>query len=153
MLYCKDIINHKIGDHTPFEKVAKSLGWTIIIDESATEKAYDGSLWEKGYAPEKPESIKLKERAEELHKLLDEADYWTSKRADGEYTEEEWAEKVAIRKAWREELRGIENAVKEGEVPESDITEHQGAEESREASEAGSSDSSEQSKEEEINNG
>lgn len=108
MLYCKDITNHKIGDNTPFEKVAKSLGWTITIDESATEKAYDGSLWEKGYAPEKPEEVIKQERISELHQLLEEADYWTSKYCDGEYTAEEWAEKVAQRKAWREELRELE---------------------------------------------
>ena len=108
MLYCKDITNHKIGDNTPFEKVAKSLGWTITIDESATEKAYDGSLWEKGYAPQKPEEVIKQERIAELHQLLEEADYWTSKYCDGEYTEEEWAEKVAQRKAWREELRELE---------------------------------------------
>lgn len=54
LLYCKEIINHKIGDNTPFEEVAKSMGWTLTIKESDVEQAYDGSLWEKGYAPEKP---------------------------------------------------------------------------------------------------
>lgn len=58
---------------------------------------------------EPTEEEKNRARCNELHRLLDEADYWTSKRADGEYTEEEWAEKVAIRKAWREELRSLEN--------------------------------------------
>lgn len=95
-----------LGTNTEFYK-------SIGMIEMEVEKVWDGLWYVKGYAPEKPESIKLKERAKELHKLLDEADYWTSKRADGEYTEEEWAEKVAIRKAWREELRGIEDAVEE----------------------------------------
>ena len=108
MLYCKDITNHKIGDNTPFEKVAKSLGWTVTIDESAIEKAYDGSLWEKGYAPQKSEEEIKQERIAELHQLLADADYWGQKYLDGEYTAEEWAEKVAIRKAWREELRELE---------------------------------------------
>lgn len=54
MLYVKEIIDHKIGDRTPFKKVADQMGWTLTIDESETEKAYDGSLWEKGYAPKKP---------------------------------------------------------------------------------------------------
>ena len=54
LLYCKEIKDHKLGEFTPFEKVAKSLGWTITIEESETEKSYDGSIWEKGYAPEKP---------------------------------------------------------------------------------------------------
>lgn len=113
MLYCKEIVKHKIGDNTPFEKVAKSLGWTITKDENEVEKAWDCSLWEKGYAPEKPPSVINKERAEELHKLLSDSDYWTSKHVDGEYTAEQWAEKVAIRKKWREELRGLENEILE----------------------------------------
>lgn len=58
MLYVEKIENHKIGNNTPFADVAKSLGWTLTIDENDTEKAYDGSLWEKGYAPEKPEPTK-----------------------------------------------------------------------------------------------
>lgn len=82
---------------------------SIGMTEMEVEQAYDGAWYVKGYAPEKPEAIKLKERAEELHRLLEESDYWSSKYVDGEYTEEEWAEKVAIRRAWREELRGLEN--------------------------------------------
>lgn len=50
-----------------------------------------------------------KERIAELKQLLANHDYWTSKHADGEYTDEEWAEKVAQRKAWRDELRELEN--------------------------------------------
>lgn len=43
-----------------------------------------------------------------LIQLLNKYEYWTSKHVDGEYTEEEWAEKVAMRKAWREEVRQLE---------------------------------------------
>lgn len=109
MIYCKEIIEHRIGDSTPFKELADKIGFNIELNEEDVERAYDGSLWEKGYAPEKPESIKIQERASELHRLLQESDYWSSKYVDGEYTDEEWAEKVAIRRAWREELRGIEN--------------------------------------------
>jgi len=49
------------------------------------------------------------QRIAELKQLLAEADYWGQKYLDGEYTEEEWAEKVAQRKAWREEIRSLEN--------------------------------------------
>lgn len=54
MLYVEKIENHRIGNRTPFADVAKSLGWTITIEESQTETAYNGSLWEKGYAPKQP---------------------------------------------------------------------------------------------------
>jgi hypothetical protein len=57
---------------------------------------------------EPTEEEKAQARIAELKQLLSNADYWTSKRADGEYTEEEWAEKVAIRKAWREEINQLE---------------------------------------------
>lgn len=64
MLYVEKIENHKIGNRTPFADVAISLGWTLTIDENDTEKAYDGSLWEKGYAPEKPiEELQAEVRA------------------------------------------------------------------------------------------
>ena len=49
------------------------------------------------------------QRIAELKQLLAEADYWGQKYLDGEYTEEEWAEKVAQRKAWREEIRSLED--------------------------------------------
>lgn len=48
-------------------------------------------------------------RIAELKQYLSDTDYWGQKYLDGEYTEEEWAEKVAQRKAWREEIRSLEN--------------------------------------------
>lgn len=57
---------------------------------------------------EKAIEAKNKERIEELKQLLADSDYWTSKYCDGEYTDEEWAEKVTQRKAWREEIRELE---------------------------------------------
>lgn len=61
--------------------------------------------------PEPTEQEKAKARIAELKKMLADADYWTSKRIDGEYTDEEWAEKVAIRKAWRAEINELELVV------------------------------------------
>lgn len=90
-----------IGTNTNFYK---SIGMT----EMEVEQAYNGSWYVKGYTPEKSEEFIKQERISELHQLLAESDYWTSKYCDGEYTAEEWAEKVAIRRAWREELRELE---------------------------------------------
>lgn len=72
------------------------------------DEAWNGEIWEKGYCPEKPESIIKLERIEELKALLAAADYWGQKYIDGEYTAEEWEEKKAQRKAWREEIRRLE---------------------------------------------
>lgn len=60
---------------------------------------------------EPTEYKKAQERIAELKQMLADADYWTSKRLDGEYTDEEWAEKVAIRKAWRAEINELELVV------------------------------------------
>lgn len=108
MIYYAKIINEetkecKVGLGTN-RKFYASIGMT----KQDVEPGHDGSWYLKGYAPQKPEEVVKQERIAELHQLLAEADYWTSKHADGEYTDEEWAEKVAIRKAWREELRELE---------------------------------------------
>jgi hypothetical protein len=58
--------------------------------------------------PEPTEYEKAQARIAELKQMLADADYWTSKRMDGEYTDEEGAEKVAIRKAWRAEINELE---------------------------------------------
>ena len=61
--------------------------------------------------PEPTEYEKAQARIAELKQMLADADYWTSKRVDGEYTDEEWAEKVAIRKAWRAEINELEKVL------------------------------------------
>lgn len=61
--------------------------------------------------PEPTEYEKAQKRIAELKQMLAHADYWTSKRIDGEYTDEEWDEKVAIRKAWRAEINELEKVL------------------------------------------
>lgn len=92
-----------IGTNTRYYE---SIGMT----EMEVEKAYNGDWYLIGYAPEKPKELINQERIAELKQYLSEADYWGQKYLDGEYTEEEWAEKVAQRKSWREEIRSLENA-------------------------------------------
>ena len=81
MLYCEKIENHRIGNRTPNKAIAESLGWTTTIEESKTETAYDGSLWEKGFAPKKPlEELKQEKRAEinaacEQARIIEGAEY------------------------------------------------------------------------------
>lgn len=66
--------------------------------------------------PESTEYEKAQTRIAELKQMLADADYWTSKRVDGEYTDEEWAEKVAIRKAWRAEINELELVVDNSQI-------------------------------------
>ena len=86
----------------------------IGMTEMEVEQAYNGQWYVAGYAPVQPEPTeyeKAQARIAELKQKLADADYWTSKRVDGEYTDEEWAEKVAIRKAWRAEINELELVV------------------------------------------
>ena len=96
MLYIKEINNHRIGDSTPFEDVARSLGWTITRKDDEVEKALDGSLWEKGYAPEKPEPSYIESRQSAYPSIVDQLDmlYWDKVNGTNE-----WQETIADIKA------------------------------------------------------
>lgn len=70
MLYIKEIINHKIGDNTPFKSLADKLGWAITLSENEVEQSdIDGHLYEKGFAPKKTDEQKAKEEAERIAML------------------------------------------------------------------------------------
>lgn len=58
MIYCKEVKGHKLGDSTVSEEVANRFGFDIKYNDDDVEKAWDGTLWEKGYAPEKPAPTK-----------------------------------------------------------------------------------------------
>lgn len=83
---------------------------SIGMSEMEVERAWNGFWYLKGFAPDKPESVIKQERIDELKGFLAAADYWGQKYIDGEYTAEEWEEKKAQRKAWREEIRSLENS-------------------------------------------
>lgn len=82
-----------------------------LIEEDAEHSFGDYILADTEYVlstDEKAKEVVKQERIAELKRFLADSDYWTSKYCDGEYTDEEWAEKVAQRKAWREEIRELE---------------------------------------------
>ena len=95
---------------TPFLKVAESWGDYKETDKNIL-RGWDGKFYFEDELPETPQEIINKRRIEELKELLIEADYWGQKYIDGEYTAEEWEEKKAQRKAWREEIRSLENSI------------------------------------------
>lgn len=91
-------------------KFYQSIGMTKMD----VEQAYNGQWYIAGYAPAKPEPTeqeKAQARIAELKQMLADADYWTSKHVDGEYTDEEWAERVAVRKVWRTEINELEKVL------------------------------------------
>lgn len=70
-------------------------------------KHYDGEFVLK--TSEKAIEKEKLDRIEELKQLLADSDYKGQKYLDGEYNEEEWREIVEQRKAWRSEIRGLQN--------------------------------------------
>lgn len=80
----------------------------VFCNENGMVILDSGDYLESVLPPEPSDEEKKQQRVFELKRLLAESDYWTSKYLDGEYTDEEWAEKVAQRKAWREEIRELE---------------------------------------------
>ena len=110
MIYFKSD-NFRVIQKTKSKKFAEIYKLNETCEsENNFETAYNGCVYIKGHAPEKPQSVKNKERVAELKGFLASADYWGQKYIDGEYTEEEWEEKKAQRKAWREEIRSLENS-------------------------------------------
>lgn len=65
---------------------------------------WNGKKWDYVEIP----TNQNQERIDELKSLLAAADYWGQKYIDGEYSDDEWNEKKAQRKVWREEIRRLE---------------------------------------------
>lgn len=63
------------------------------------------------YTAAELEKIAAAKEIDELKTKLIEWDYKTSKHADGEYTDEEWAAIVAQRKAWRARINELERII------------------------------------------
>jgi len=99
--------NGTISMATPYKELAEKCGCNLQTDKNIL-RGYDGHLYFENELPEKPQSIINAERIEELKGFLAAADYWGQKYIDGEYTDDEWNEKKALRKAWREEIRQLE---------------------------------------------
>ena len=99
--------NNIIMETTNDKEFSEKLGCDHET-EKEIKRGYDGKLYFEDELPEKPQEVIDQERIAELKKFLSDADYWGQKYIDGEYTEAEWEEKKAQRKAWREEIRRLE---------------------------------------------
>lgn len=74
------------------------MAWRVI-DGELSMQVYDEYEFQKNVYQEKMNALKQQ---------LADMDYKTSKYADGEYTQEEWAKIVTERKAIREKIRELE---------------------------------------------
>lgn len=102
--------NFEVDDENRYIEVDEKLaGKTYSVSAGYAWKVVDGKLVTDVY------DIAVIQEQENLAKIamlkakLADWDYKTSKYADGEYTEEEWQEIVAQRKAWRGEINRLEN--------------------------------------------
>lgn len=94
------------ANSTDIHPLEPKAGYDIIFNDTNWEY----KEIEKESEPYTPTEKEIKQsRIIELKYLLDSKEYWTSKYIDGEYTEEEWAEKLAMRKAWRAEINQLES--------------------------------------------
>lgn len=80
MIYTDKVENHKLGCSTTSVKAANQLGWTISFEDDEVERDWDNYLWEKGYAPQKPQEIKEQEVRAVRDKYFEKyVDYYQSK--------------------------------------------------------------------------
>lgn len=91
----------KIGDKLTKENYTQGVIW------SRKNNATINKDWVIVAIPEPTQEELKQARISKLKQNLANADYWGQKYLDGEYTEEEWEEKKATRRAWREELRNL----------------------------------------------
>lgn len=74
------------------------------------EQGYDYNWYIQGFAPSKPQSLINKERVYALLQKLKETDYVAAKIAEGAATKEEYAEIIANRQKWRDEINRLQSS-------------------------------------------
>ena len=70
MIYYDHITDHEICGFTESEMSAQIMGFTGQIEADQTETAWDGRLYEKGYAPSKPVQTAKDEKHSELKDIM-----------------------------------------------------------------------------------
>lgn len=124
LLIHHDAIKAEAGilDHyevvTEYPNGGKDVKEVWKVEPKAGKEAWDENEDILVYIPYSAKEICVNEingRILELKTNLADYDYKTSKYIDGEYTEEEWTEIVAQRKAWRSEINMLEAELQKGE--------------------------------------
>lgn len=91
------------------EKVIDVVGQPYIAEHDEVEDI----LVYKPYSEQEIKTIKNNNRIVELKQKLQETDYKAIKYAEGELSQEEYAETKAQRRAWREEINKLEEELKD----------------------------------------
>lgn len=99
-----------IGDIVTIENYAETIKW--CNDNNAKLEEIESKGEERQFKiveiPEPTEEELKQARIDELKSKLQETDYVVIKIAEGEATQEEYAEVLAQRKAWRAEINDLE---------------------------------------------
>ena len=85
MIYYKANEEHKVLMHTNSAEMARDYKLTETCADDGLETAWDGSVWVKGYAPEKPHNIDIQEQIEALEAQI------TDRNLRGAILGDEWA--------------------------------------------------------------
>ena len=101
------------------EEKAKADGYSVFEVAEGYEDCAFEDFDENGFNVALYNERKTKQNAiieiMRLKDILNKNDYKGQKYLDGEYTEEEWAEIVAQRKEWRNQIRQLEKELNGGE--------------------------------------
>ena len=92
-------VDENLYEQTLYCEIGKA--WRVI-DGELSMQVYDENEYQKNVYQEEMNTLKQQ---------LADMDYKTSKYADGEYTQEEWAKIVTERKAIRERIRELEKLI------------------------------------------
>ena len=92
-------VDENLYEQTLYCKIG--MAWRVI-DGELSMQVYDENEYQKNVYQEEMKTLK---------EQLADMDYKTSKYADGEYTQEEWAKIVTERKAIRERVRELEKLI------------------------------------------
>ena len=109
---CEKIGAISHSSQTAHDIELRSIFQAIAQNSETHEVKLNDGFWSVVKKPERGAEEKAKEEKEqriaELKRLLVNTDYAVIKIAEGEATKEEYAETLANRKAWREEIRTLE---------------------------------------------
>lgn len=113
MIWTNEIVDHKLGNSTRFEEVAKDLGFEIALEDDEVEEGFDGQLYEKGFARVKTDAEIAEEKRAIRDRYLNVTDKYLSI-SDFPVTDEEREQY----KVYRQYLRDLPDS---SEFPNCDV--------------------------------
>ena len=105
MFFYGSLVNHQLVIEN--QEIAKRKGLPLI----ECELGENGTIWEKGFKPEKTDKEKAAEEIAELKQKLEDSDYAIVKIAEGAATQADYAELIEQRAQWRARINELEATI------------------------------------------